>query len=377
MGVSAYWMIVVAIIVCGVILPQRGQKKKTYVIIIAAVHTFVCGFRYIHLVGDLMKYHHTFNTLMDVGYFSSNAFHDGRNFLFYWIMKAVADLTGGNFQVLLMLLAIITEVIIAVLIFRYSPQPWLSYLVWDCMAFFITYGICAIKQGLAMAILMCSFMCIIEKNPKRFCVFTVIAGLIHMPAFCFLPAYWLARRRVNKNNILLYVLAGTVVFLLRTPIVNVISLIYYEDESFMLTSAGLGGRFLLIVLLLLCGLLLKGFQEKNFECLFNLIMIAAIFQMFSGFNNIFTRLADYYLQFVVLYIPMLFYKADDEVELNATYMRPTLFLTGQSKILLPVLAAVVLIWYYRRTCLSVPAANSVDNYVNFRFMWDVTNSSLW
>lgn len=379
MGVSVYWLIVAIIIGCGMILPQRGSKKTTYVILLAAVHTFVCGFRYMHLVGDLMKYHYGFNTLMDIGYFSPAAFQGSRNFLFNWVMKAIADLSGGNFQLFLMLLAIITEVIVAVLIFRYSPQPWLSYLVWDCMAFFITYGMCAIKQGLAMAILMCAFMCIIEEKPRQFLAFTVIAGLIHMPALCFLPAYWLARRRVNQGNMFTYILTVIVIFILRTPIVRIVSAIYYEggEDKYSLDSMLPGGRFMVISLMLLCGLFIKGFQEKNFEKLFNIMIVAAIFQMFSGFDNVFTRLADYYLQFTVLYIPMLFYRADSDAELNTRYVKPIVAFSHENMTILVALISIVLMWWYWRTCLSAQITYAVDDYTNFRFMWDVVTDVLW
>ena len=371
MGVTVYWMIVAAIIMLGMVLPQYGRKKKTYIILMAVLHTFICGFRYMHMFGDLLKYHYIFNAFMDVGYFSENVFQGGRNLLFNWTMKAVADLTGGNFQAFLMLLALITEIIVAILIFRYSSQPWLSYLVWDCMAFFIAYGICSIKQGLAMSILMCAFMCILEENRKGFFAFTLLAGMVHMPALCFLPAYWLSRRRVNKTNLYTYILAAGAIFILRTPIVNIFSAIYYEDESFALNSSALGGRFLMIVLLLLCGLLVKGFEERNFERVSNLIVVAAIFQMFSGFDNVFTRLADYYLQFVILYIPMLFYKADRKTALNAEYLKPMVFFEEGGRAILPVMTAVVLLWYYWKTCLNVTISYSVDDYTNFRFMWDV------
>ena len=56
MGVKIYWMIIVAVIILGLIMPQKGYYKKYYVILMAGLHTFVCGFRYMYLVGDLRKY---------------------------------------------------------------------------------------------------------------------------------------------------------------------------------------------------------------------------------------------------------------------------------------------------------------------------------
>ena len=51
--IEIYWFIAIAVIVLGLIMPQQGPKRKYYIIIMAAIHTFVCGFRYQYLTGDL------------------------------------------------------------------------------------------------------------------------------------------------------------------------------------------------------------------------------------------------------------------------------------------------------------------------------------
>lgn len=171
MGVLVYWLIVAAVIVLGLLMPQQGKKKKYYIIVMAVLHIFVCGFRYMYLTGDLRKYAWEYSTMSDYGWFSNNVFHGGRNAGFYWLMKLVCDLTNGDFQIFLIVLAVITQVIVAVLIYRYSPKPWLSYLVWNCMAFYVIYDFSAIKQGLVMSVLMCAMMCIFvtvkRLNPKK------------------------------------------------------------------------------------------------------------------------------------------------------------------------------------------------------------------
>lgn len=369
MGEKIYWLIVAAVIIFGMILPQYGWKRKYYIIFMAGIHIFVCGFRYMYLTGDLRKYASDYYTSVNYGWFSDNVFHEGRNAGFYWLMKLVSQLTNGDFQIFLILLAIITEVIVAVLIFRYSPMPWLSYLVWNCMGFYVS-GFSLIKQALAMAVIMCAMMCIFEKNLKGFLIFTLIAGFIHMPALAFLPAYFIAQRKVNGQTILGYIIIAGIVFLFRNPIVNWISGFYYEEENFELATTGLGGRFTVIVLILICGFCLKGFKEKPFEQLFNIIVVAAVLQMFSSFDNVFTRLSDYYLQFLVLFIPMIFYEAIGKVQVNKNAAVPLLPFNQRSIRLLVMLLTVILLWWYNATCIGVSISYSVDDYTNYRFMWE-------
>lgn len=365
---NIYWLVVFAVILFGMIIPQEGYYRKYYVGLMAVIHIFVCGFRYEFLVGDLIRYNTTFRHYLTLSYFDEEVIDEWRNTGFSWLMKFVGNISNGNYQVFLFVLALITGVITAVVIYKYSPKPWISYLVWNCMAFYVTYDFMAIKQGTAMAIIMLSLICIFEKKPIGFLCLTLLAGFIHMPALIFLPAYFIANRKVNINLIAIYIVGALLIFSLRTQIVDMASEVYYEEDSFVLNEGGIGGRTLVIILILVVGLLLKGFREKQFNQLFNIIVVAAILQMFSAFDNVFTRLTDYYLQFVILFIPLIFY--DSTKSDNTASAAPAVLQFNERSIkLLVICLVVVLIWWYHTTCLGVPIESEMDNFLNYRFMW--------
>ena len=368
---SIYWIIVVLVIVLGMIMPQQGSKRKYYIIIMAIIHAFVCGFRYQYLTGDLQTYHNVYVTLPNFSWFSEEVIQEGRNTGFYMFMKLIAMLTNSNYQIFLLVVAIIIEFSVALLIYKYSPLPWLSYLVWNCVGFYI-FGFSAIKQALSMAFIVFAMICILESKVQYFMISVLIAGFIHAPAFAFLPAYWLAKRRINKWMIGVYIAAAGIIFLFRDQIVVFVSEYYYEEETMELLqfgTEGFGNRFFMIVLVLVCGVLMKGFREKAFESLFHIIVVSAIFQMFSVYNNVFTRFADYYFQFSVLFIPLIFYHGIQKNQENKYYMQPMLLFNNRSITFLVIILTVVLIWYYQYTCLGTTIANPVDDYLNFRFMW--------
>ena len=367
---SMYWKIVALTLLFGVMMPQEGRQRKYYVVLTTFIHWFVCAFRYQFLTGDLIKYNTTFRHLRDVGYFSEQAFHEGRNTGFYWLMKWIGDTTDGDYQMFLIILATISVVIAGIFFYRYSPKPWFSFLVWNCLGIYVTYDYLAIKQGLAMAILMISMMCIFEKKPFRFLIWTLLAGSIHMPALCFLPAYFLSTRRLDRNMVLLYILSAVVIYASKSQIVAIMGEMYYEDGSFTLVKEQLGGRAIVIILMLAAGLLLKGFREKQFNQLFHIIVVALIFQLFSGFDNIFTRLADYYLQFAALYIPMIFYDAR-RPQINRLASPPMFPFNRRSRKILAACIVLILIWWYETTMLGHTISYQVDNFLNYRFMWDV------
>ena len=164
---SIYWIIVAVVILLGLIIPQQGYYRKVYVILMAALHIFVCGFRYMYITGDLLNYGWHYHASVNFGWLSPEILQEGRNTGWFMLQKLLATISNGDFQFFLFVLAVIMIGAVSVMIYRYSPQPWLSFLIYNCLSFFITYDFSAIKQGLAMAILIGARMCIMEKKPRE------------------------------------------------------------------------------------------------------------------------------------------------------------------------------------------------------------------
>lgn len=370
MGIKIYYLILAAVVFFGMILPQRGKQKNIYVNLMAVLHSFVCGFRYKFLTGDLRKYYNSTDMLRTAGWFSNEVFDEGRNFGFRWLQKIFVLLTDGNFQIFLLFIAIVIELGVAKAILKYSPKPWLSFLTWNCFGFYV-FGFSAIKQALAMGILMWAYIAIVEEKPRKFVVYTLLAGFVHSPALIFLPAYLIAKGRINFNKLIFYIITFAFVWIFRNPIVEFMSELYYEGETDFNNAESLGGRFFLIVLMLVFGIMVKGFRDKQFEKTFNLIVVGTGLQMFSGFNNVFTRLADYYLQFLIIYIPLLFMSNENTDVVNGRSAVIKFSSKDMSFVVFGV--ACALMWYYWITVLSVDISYSVDDYLNFRFMWEVAS----
>ncbi len=367
MGVKVYYLMVAAVLLFAAFMPQHGRQKKAYIVLMAVLHAFVCGFRYKYITGDLLKYAWSYeHVYASYGWFNEKVFAGGRNFLFFWIEKFFTQLTDGEFQALLIFIAIVTEIAVAILVYRYSPAPWLSYLLWNCFGFYV-FGFSAIKQALAMGLLMLAFVGIMEEKPRKFIIWTLLAGCVHTPALIFLPAYWIAKNRLNTKMIIAYVVAAVLIFIFRNQIVATLSSFYYDETDYATTDR-LGGRFMMIAAMCVAGVLLRGFSGRDFSKLFNLMVVSAILQMFSGFDNVFTRLADYYFQFMIIYMPMMFYPEYDEIIGKSRHIG----LNRRQKAL--ALACVVLLagLYYYSTDLSNTIEYEVDNYHNYRFCWEVT-----
>ena len=80
MGVKVYYYVVAAVLGFGFLIPQHGNKKKIYIALMAILHTFICGWRYMYLTGDLRKYAWGYYNIIEPGWFSAEVFNGGRNF---------------------------------------------------------------------------------------------------------------------------------------------------------------------------------------------------------------------------------------------------------------------------------------------------------
>lgn len=372
MGITIYWLIIALVVILGLVMPQQGRRRTYYIAAMAVLHACVSGFRYRYLTGDLMKYAWGYqNTHPANGYFSEAVFNKGINTGFFWLSKFLSGLSGGDFQVMLIVVAVIIELALAILIFKYSPRPWLSYLVWNCIGFYI-FGFSALKQSLAMALIMLAMDAILDEKPKRFLLFSLLGGFVHFPAFAFLPAYWIAKARIRPMTLLGYIAAAVLIFIFQNPIVRFITNIYYEEGELMLAdSVALGGRFYMMVVILVMGGCLKGFRDDRFNKVFNIMVVAAIFQMFAGYDNIFTRFADYYFQFSVLFLPMMVSSDATNPQLGGTHTGAPFPFNKRSLAIIAFAMAAYLVWYYNRTTLSQTFEYAVDDYLNYRSMWDV------
>lgn len=368
MGNTPYILLVAAVLLLGAIMPQKGPKRINYIILMTVLHTCLSGFRFMFLTGDLHMYFNTFHRSGGYGWFSEELLAGGRNSGFFLFNKIVHFLSAGDFQVCLFLIALIIHLALAYVVYRYSPAPWFSYLIWNCMSFYI-FGFSAIKQALAMAFVMLAFVGIVERRLKLFLLMMAIAGSIHMPALIFLPAYWLAVRRVKPVTIVVYLVMGIALFVFKDQFIVFIRSFYYEDDELMVFRE-VGSRFVMVLGFCLFGLLFRGLQDPVMEKLFPIMAVAAALQLLSGYDNIFTRLTDYYFQMSVLYLPMTFFPREN-VRLHRENLARVFPFNNRSLALMGAVIALFCLWFYWTFNINITISYEVDNYLNYRSMWDV------
>lgn len=275
-----------------------------------------------------------------------------------YLNKLVYDLTGGNYQVLIILISAFIMLVFAHLIGKYSCNPVQSFAYyWGLWFFFHPFNI--LRQCIAMAFVLLSFDQIAQKRPIRFILLVLIGSTFHFPALIFLPAYWIARQKAGLSY--LFTLIGMLIltYLFRDQILELM-LEFYDTTIYESDMRFLANKVLIMLFIIVAALILRPPKREVslYNALLQLMGIAVVLQTFASYNNTFERLADYYFQFAVIFIPLVFEKN----RVKSLFIPPRM--TALAKTMGPYLFGAFGVWRF---------ANYIQNtswaFLPFRFFF--------
>ena len=160
-----------------------------------------------------------------------------------------------------------------------------------------------------MCLLLFAFSAIIDRKPVRFVILVVLASFFHVPALIFLPAYWIANIKAGRNYLALLAVVFVVTYALRGQVLNLLNDAYYASEVDPNTNVRfLANKVVVMLVIIVTAVLVRPPEPEDrvYSALLQLMGVSAVLQTFAGYSNVFERLADYYFQFSVLFIPMVF-----------------------------------------------------------------------
>ena len=307
---NIYTMMVALLLLLGYMMNGTREKNGKYVLVGCVLLFCIYGLRNAFKIGD-----DSTNTYYG-GFLATGNYSWGElmaldipNKGYYVMNKIMFSLTGGDYQLYITILSGFVICCLGYIVYEYSPDPLQSFLYFLGMLYF-TFHFSALKQSVAMAVLMLAFDQIFKKRLVLFLLLVALAGTFHFPALVFLPAYWLAK--IHLGRIYMFILAAMLIllFIFRNQIITFMMNLYKDTDAEIDLS---GVRFLrnkVLIMITIVGVAVM-FRvpmrdDQLYEGLLGFMGLSIVFQTFSGYNNIFERLADYYFQFSVIFIPMVF-----------------------------------------------------------------------
>jgi Ca2+/Na+ antiporter len=126
---------------------------------------------------------------------------------------------------------------------------------------------------------------------------------------------------------------------------------YHSEEAaeavLSADASGVGGRFIGMLMILVLAMWLRPLTAKDvtYSKVFSVMVLAAIIQLMATFSNTYTRLADYYYQFIVLFVPMFLRPITRKSEQLYVRVNPILQ-NNEFRLALSVGITIFSIWFY-------------------------------
>ncbi|WP_198439513.1 EpsG family protein [Aerococcus urinae] len=276
----------------------------------SSLHLFIIqGLRGTHVGGDLPGYQTFYQVTTNFSDVINGKFDIGYNFINY-----IFNILQINFQTFIGIISFFVILIFSIYIYKYSYNLFISYGLYLFFGLY-DFGFSGLRQIIAMSILLISFKFLIEKDFKKFLIFTTLATLIHTTAISFFIAYPL----INSNFIQKIYNKFFVVIL--PFIIYFGGLIVYQVLKWfqplllvkfnLIYSEGFGMDEVFIILIYLSGILLPLFNKKikKDRLYISLQLLSSItlgIQLLSPYSYYFTRFNLYYYQFMVIFVPYIF-----------------------------------------------------------------------
>ncbi|MDR6878642.1 EpsG family protein [Bacillus sp. 3255] len=180
--------------------PPMVKPNKWLTVIVMATFALVAGLR--NNIGDTVFYIHSYR-ITDFTWEAVKAEKDIGFGILQMILKSYTD----NPQLLIFITALVTNVLIIYVFYKYSRLFELSVYVYITSGLYIV-SMNGVRQFLASAIVFAATKYLFEGNWKKYFLIVAFASLFHGSALILIPVYFIVRRKAwTSSTIVLLAMA--------------------------------------------------------------------------------------------------------------------------------------------------------------------------
>lgn len=303
-----YLLLLAAILVLNVFRKNGNISNRFYCIAICSLFILITGLRHNTVGSDTTGYY--------LGYYRLSGSSlaeiislEKRDFGFY-IFEWLVDNIFHNFVAVTLIAACVFYIPVTILIYRYSDDYGMSYLILMSFMFF-QFSMTGIRQTMALgfAVLFVLELLKEEKSILKILVYVVIGITMHRSCLIILPMILLYFLKKNRSIAKVCLAILPIVFVFRGTLtrmaISAFQAIGFELDTYSGSSGGMT-TLLVYFLLLVWGIFFtyKGKKVNELSPLILSIMgVATVLQVFVSVNSIFFRIVWYYSIFLTIYIP--------------------------------------------------------------------------
>lgn len=289
------------------------ERKKWYCILSGSFWILISGLRGLTIGADTSAYYYSYLIVKNMSFnelfqnvlvkIVSNTGNKDPGYDFF---VKLTQIVSGNYQVFLMIVALIFMIPFMMWVWRESKNPLISFVLYSSL-FYAFFSITGIRQTISTALVVLIGDRLI-KNRKLilFLIVAFVASLIHMSALVFIPFYFLSRIRIRRKTVIVAGLAfmGSVIF--RGQLKNIfITISGYTDYATAYSGAGTPTfTFFLLMLFMLSIFAYRrdNSLEEN-QRFYIALYLAMFFVPLTWINPSAMRIVQYFSIYLVLLMP--------------------------------------------------------------------------
>lgn len=288
-------------------------RNKSYVIFIGIFLFFEAALRNYTVGADtgtyLVRYVRFANTdWKDIFQLADSMMFEHGFAVFNKLLTYIND----NPRFLLVITAFIIVFSYSYKIYKNSTMPWLSYFIFITLGFY-GLSLSAIRQYIAVAIILFSYDAIIKNELIEFIVLVLLATTIHTSSIIVLPMFWLSKIKYSKINmsvfLIMFLSSVSLFFRYAKQITNFILPYirnyrrYFNSFEGNIGNGAVGETLIYLAFLVLILIELNNSEDEARNMYIAFAITSVIFALFSFVLGISARILPYFSSMFIISIP--------------------------------------------------------------------------
>lgn len=234
--------------------------------------------------------------------FSNSETEIGYKLLTYFV-KIVFD----DFQMIIIICALVSVLPIAYFIKKYSKYPIFSLLIYIAFNYYY-YDYITFRQSMAYGLVMIALIFAINKKLLPYVFFILVAASFHKSSLVYFPMYLLIKMKVNSRNLFIFFIFAIFFYLFRNNIFGYITNSIYTDYTLQISNSYnylIFNSGIVIFLLFFRNKIILKYDEAN--AFFISIIIGCILLIGTLSVSNIIRITNFFLLPTIILIPNFFY----------------------------------------------------------------------
>ena len=300
------------ILILGEICKKQYNGKKIFCIGSGTIYFLIAALRSSHVGGDSFNYRGMFELLVDKNIEFAFAYSE-KDPVFYVLLSLLGKVTD-NYSVFFAIVAALFTITVWVYIYKYSDDPVLSVIV--LLAFNLyQFSLTGMRQTIAMSFVVLAIMAVHEEKKIIPYIWVLIASLFHLSALMCLIIPILCKIRLSTVAIRIAAIPLVICFVFRNSIAGIlVGLVSERGYGIDLSTSGYTMMLVIFILFFMAALFVEEYAyfDEKYHISYMLLIVAVFFETLVTAQNIFFRIAFYFLIVLITVVPNVAERAINE-----------------------------------------------------------------